>query len=59
LVDLNVLIDVPVPERHRRLAKRERDQQFLKRWHARWDGVEDYYFSEVMPKSAFDIVVSS
>jgi len=57
LVDLKVFVDVPVLERHRRLAKRERDQQFLKRWHALWDVVEAYYFSEVMPKSAFDIVV--
>ena len=57
LIDLKVLIDVPVRERHRRLDQREHDKQFLKRWHALWDVVEDYYFSEVMPISAFDIVV--
>jgi para-aminobenzoate synthetase len=58
LVDLTVLIDVPVIERHRRLAQRESDRQFLQRWHSLWDEVEDYYFSEVRPKSAFDLVVS-
>jgi uridine kinase len=57
LIALKVLIDVPVQERHRRLEKRERDQPFLKRWHALWDEVEAYYFSEIMPKSAFDIVL--
>jgi uridine kinase len=58
LVDLTVLIDVPVPERHQRLEKREGDEHFLQRWHALWDEVEGYYFSKVMPKSAFDLVVS-
>ncbi|MFN2237575.1 MAG: uridine kinase [Anaerolineales bacterium] len=57
LIDLKVLLDVPVQERHQRLEKRERDQLFLKRWHALWDDVEAYYFTEVMPKSAFDIVL--
>jgi para-aminobenzoate synthetase len=59
LIDLKVLIDVPVLERHQRLAKRETDKQFLQRWHAIWDVVEAYYFSGVMPKSAFDIVLPS
>ncbi|HOC20586.1 MAG: hypothetical protein GYA30_05785 [Chloroflexi bacterium] len=57
LIDLAVLVDVPVAERHQRLDRRESDQRFLKRWHTLWDGVEDYYFSEVRPKSAFDLVV--
>ena len=57
LIDLKVLIDVPVLERHERLYKREGDKQFLQRWHALWDGVEEYYFSEVMPISSFDVVV--
>lgn len=57
LIDLKVLIDVPVLERHRRLDQLERDKQKLKRWHAIWDVVEEYYFSAVMPKPAFDIVL--
>jgi uridine kinase len=58
LIDLTVLIDVSVPERHQRLEKREGDKHFLQRWHTLWDEVEGYYFSEVMPESAFDVVVS-
>jgi uridine kinase len=57
LIDLSVLVDVPVAERHRRIAQRE-DQQFLQRWHAVWDEVEAYYFTEIRPKSSFDLVVS-
>jgi uridine kinase len=57
LVDLAVLIDVSVPERHRRLAAREHEP-FLQRWHAVWDAVETYYFTEVRPKTWFDLVVS-
>jgi uridine kinase len=34
LVDLAVLIDVPIFERHQRLDKREEDKQFLQRWHS-------------------------
>ena len=58
LVDLAVLIDIPVFERHQRLDKREEDKQFLQRWHSLWDEVEEYYFTKVMPKSSFDLVVS-
>jgi uridine kinase len=57
LVDFAVLIDVSVPERHRRLAAREHEP-FLQRWHAVWDAVEAYYFTEVRPKASFDLVVS-
>jgi uridine kinase len=49
LIDLTVLVDVPVAERHKRLAQRE-DEQFLQRWHAVWDDVETYYFTEVRPE---------
>ena len=58
LIDLTVLMDVPIPERHLRLQEREGDKQFLERWHTLWDAVEEYYFSELRPKSAFDVVVS-
>ena len=57
LVDLTALIDVSVSERHRRLAARE-NEPFLQRWHAVWDDVETYYFTEVRPKASFDLVVS-
>ena len=56
LVDFTILVDAPVEERHRRLALRE-DEDFLKRWHQRWDPVEQYYFSQVRSESAFDLVV--
>ena len=59
LVHLKVLIDVPIPERHRRLQEREHDKQFLQRWHSRWDRVEEYYFDEVRPKSSFDLIVTT
>jgi uridine kinase len=58
LIDLKVLIDIPIAERHRRLDEREKDKQFLKRWHLLWDNVEEYYFEKVMPKSSFDLVVT-
>ena len=56
LVDLTVLVDVPVQERHARLRERE-DAAFLAAWHARWDEVEAYYFREVRPPASFDVVV--
>jgi uridine kinase len=56
LIDLTVLIDVPVGERHARLAARE-DRDFLAKWHQRWDPVERYYFDEVRPRSTFDLVL--
>ena len=57
LVDLAVLIDVAVPERHRCLVAREH-APFLQRWHAVWDAVETYYFTELRPNTSFDLVVS-
>jgi uridine kinase len=57
LIDITVLVDVPVAERHRRLAQRE-DAQFIQRWHAVWDHVERYYFTQVRPDASFDLVVS-
>ncbi len=57
VIDLTVLIDVDIAERHRRLALRE-DAQFLEGWHRRWDAVEAYYFQELRPKSAFDVIIS-
>ena len=57
LVDLSVLVDVPLDVRHARLAARE-ETDFLAHWHSRWDAVEEYYFTQVRPKTSFDLVVS-
>jgi hypothetical protein len=51
-----VLVQAPEEVRHRRLARREAPQ-FLAAWHARWDAAERWYFSQVVPESAFDRVV--
>jgi uridine kinase len=56
LIDLSVLVDVPVDERHRRLLGRE-DGDWLAGWHRRWDEAEAYYFGQVRPKESFDLVV--
>lgn len=56
LVDISILVDIPVNIRHARLAARE-DHDFLTRWHAFWDPVEDFYFNHVRPKDTFDIVL--
>lgn len=58
LIDLSVLVDVPAEVRHRRLSERE-EAAFLGAWHARWDAAEAWYFSEVRPRSSFDLVVTN
>jgi uridine kinase len=57
LVDLAILVDVPVEERHVRLDAREDDKDFLEKWHRRWDEVEAHYFTQARPKSFFDLIV--
>jgi uridine kinase len=57
MIDLAVLVDVPVSERHARLSKRQ-DEAFSEYWHDIWDEVEEYYFAEVRPNSSFQLVVS-
>lgn len=57
LIDLTILVDISTEERHRRLGDRE-EKSFREAWHARWDGAEDHYFSQVRPPSSFDIVVT-
>ena len=56
LVDLAILVDVPVEQRHARLEEREH-KAFLEQWHRRWDPVESYYFTQVRPRGSFDLVV--
>jgi uridine kinase len=56
LVDLTILVDVSVDERHGRLQKRE-ERDFLRRWHRIWDEVERYYFTQIRSSNSFDFVV--
>ena len=58
LLDLTVLVCTPRAVRHARISARE-DREFLEKWHARWDAAEEYYFTEVRPPSAFDLVVTT
>lgn len=58
LIDLSVLVDVPLEERHRRIAERE-EKSFRDAWHARWDGAEAHYFTRVRPPTSFDVVVTN
>ena len=55
LVSLRVLAELPDAERRSRLMRRE-EPEFLKLWGARWDGVEEFYFSLVRPSSCFDVI---
>jgi uridine kinase len=57
LIGLSILVDTPLAVRHARLAARE-DAEFLAAWHARWDVAEEYYFTFVRPRTAFDLVVT-
>ena len=58
LVGLSILVETPNEQRRTRLAKRE-EPGFLAQWHARWDAVEDFYFSSVSPRELFDIIVTT
>jgi hypothetical protein len=35
------------------------EQEFLVAWHARWDPAEEVYFTQIRPRSAFDLVVTN
>jgi para-aminobenzoate synthetase len=58
LIDLTILIDAPLEERHKRLSARD-DSAFLRQWHRRWDAVEFYYFEHVNQKKFFDWIVEN
>ena len=58
LVDLTVLVETSEAERWARLTRRE-EAEFLAQWHARWTGVEDFYFSNVRPRNSFDLIVTT
>ena len=55
-MSLRVLAELPDVERRSRLVRRE-EPEFLKLWNARWDGVEEIYFSALSPRSSFDVIV--
>jgi uridine kinase len=56
LIDLSILVDVPIEERHARLVVRE-GKDFLAKWHGRWDSVENYYFNRVRPRNSYDLIL--
>ena len=58
LVGLSILVEEPNEQRRARLAKRE-EAEFLEQWHARWNAVEDFYFSFVRPRKSFDLIVTT
>jgi uridine kinase len=58
VLDLSVLVEAASLTREARLAAREA-ADFLQQWHARWDLAEDYYFGQVRPPSAFDVVLQT
>jgi uridine kinase len=58
LIDLTVLVDAPGEVRHDRVLARE-EREFLAAWHARWDAAEEVYFSQMRPRSSFDLVVTT
>ena len=57
LVDLAVLVEAPAAVRQERLAARE-EAHFLEEWYARWNDAEEYYFTQVRPPTAFDLVLT-
>ena len=56
LLDLRVLLDTTEQTRLERLSEREGDI-YRDEWFARWNDAEEHYFSRVMPRSAFDLVL--
>jgi uridine kinase len=56
LMDLRVMLDVPDQVREQRLRVRE-GEHYRKEWESRWASAEEYYFENVMPPAAFDLVL--
>jgi hypothetical protein len=58
IVDLSVLIEMTDDKlRRRRLLARE-GHDFMITWHKRWDAAEDHYFTQVVPRSKFDLIIT-
>jgi hypothetical protein len=58
LLDLRVMLDVPYETRSERLRQREGEHSRAE-WEARWASAEEYYFKNVMPPEAFNLVIRS
>jgi uridine kinase len=59
IVDLSVLIELSDDKlRRQRLLARE-GHDFMASWHERWDAAEDHYFTQVVPRSMFDLVITA
>jgi uridine kinase len=58
LLDLRVMLDAPDEARRQRLRRRE-GEHYRAKWEARWALAEEYYFEQVMPPAAFDLVIRS
>ncbi len=59
IVDLAVLIELSDEKlRRQRLLARE-GYDFMASWHKRWDVAEDYYFTQVVPRTMFDLVITA
>jgi uridine kinase len=58
LIDLTVLVEAPTEVRRDRVSARE-EREFLAAWHARWDAAEEVYFTQMRPRSSFDLVVTN
>lgn len=56
LLDLKVLMIAPERLRLQQLLEREGDTD-QNGWVGRWSAAEDYYFRNIMPGAAFDVVV--
>ncbi|WP_179957637.1 uridine kinase family protein [Exilibacterium tricleocarpae] len=57
LVDLRVLVKIPDAVRHDQLRQRE-GGAYGSDWDSRWAEIEDYYFAEVMPEEAYDLILA-
>ena len=55
LVDLRILLELPEPIRLARLRARE---GVLGPWELQWHEAEEYYFSCVVPRASFDLVIT-
>jgi uridine kinase len=55
LIDLSILVQLDDATRRERIRNRE-GADFVAAWHPVWDEAEKYYFTQVRPVEAFDIV---
>ena len=58
LFDLRVLYDARREVRLQRIAERE-GADYRTDWNRRWEEAEQWYFTQVMPPHAFDLVLSA